>query len=109
MPIHLTPPSVPVDEESTRTLFEVADGMRHWWNDDNPDDEQQAAYDDLRLGAEPSSRDQHDKYVADLEDIVAELYSRFENGILYGGEEVNDEPEEDSAVTLHDCPNCGGH
>jgi len=57
-----------------RELLELADGMRHWWNDDNPDGEQLQAYNMVAKG----HRGKHDKYVADLEDIVAELYERYE-------------------------------
>ena len=57
-----------------RELYEFADGMRHWWNDDNPDEDQRKEYDLLRYGSTAT----HDRYVLDLEACVAEMYQRWE-------------------------------
>jgi hypothetical protein len=73
---------IPIEDASTRELFELADGMRHWWNDDNPEADQLEAYDALAMGSTP----EHDKYVGDLEAIVAVLYDRFEDGEIIGGQ-----------------------
>ena len=71
-----------IEGMSTRDVFELADGMRHWWNDDNPEPEQQAAYTALANG----DTSQHERYVSDLEGCVAELYERFERGEIIGGQ-----------------------
>jgi len=61
-------------EMSDRDLYELADGIRHWWNDDNPEAEQVREYRILANGG----RARHDRYVADLEACVAEMYRRYE-------------------------------
>lgn len=61
-------------EMSDRELYEMADGMRHYWNDDNPEKEQMIDYRMLAMGV----RIRHDRYVADLEACVAEMYRRYE-------------------------------
>jgi hypothetical protein len=74
---------MPWENASTRELFETADGMRHWWNDDNPEEDQEIAYATLRFSGRTRA---HDVYVADLEAIVAELYQRYERGEIIGGQ-----------------------
>jgi len=69
----------PIEDRPTRDIFELADGMRHWWNDDNADHEQRDAYELLRLRGH--SQD-HDRYVADLEECVRVLYDRYEREAL---------------------------
>ena len=73
-----------------RELYELADGMRHWWNDDNAEDEQVEAYEALQVfgqvvndleGLDPPTVkwiEKWEKYVMDLEACVAEMYCRFE-------------------------------
>jgi hypothetical protein len=72
-----------MENRSTRDLFETADGMRHWWNDDNPESEQRIQYETLSMHGRSVA---HDVYVADLEAIVAELYQRYERGEIIGGQ-----------------------
>ena len=88
------PSKLDTDTMSTRELFELADGMRHWWNDDNPGTEQHMAY--VALGVlgeivEVTGRldEAHheriksfEKYISDLEECVFALYQRYENGLI---------------------------
>lgn len=67
-------------------LIETADGMRFWWNDDNPDAEQQETYRLLtkamngigNLTPEGAAFAQWEQYVMQLEEYVAEMAQRAE-------------------------------
>lgn len=96
-----------VEEMSTRMLFELADGMRHWWNDDNPEQEQLEHYSAVAGLGElvdfVSTQDEEahariqtfEQYIVDLEAIVGELYRRYETSRIA------------EAVTPEPCAYCG--
>lgn len=86
------PSTLDTDTMSTREVFELADGMRHWWNDDNPDERQHEHYVALgvlgeivavtgRLDEDHLERIQtFERYISDLEECVHALYQRYEQG-----------------------------